>query len=180
MTHFAVTVDISRARDALGRIPAEVERAVEVQLALGAEEVARDAKRNAPKLYSTLANSIRAERVGALHYRVSTGMNYARGVEEGTGPAAGKARYYPNPESLLQYLQMSPQMRRFEWKRKGSLMRDLQEAVLPLRAKQMAWAIYMKGTKARPFMQPAAEANRSRLFELVALGVDEGLKGAMA
>lgn len=176
MNNFSITVDISRARDALGRTPAAVARAVEVKLARGAEEVARDAKRNAPKLFSNLMNSIRAQRIGALHYEVTTGVNYARGVEEGTGPAAGKARYFPNVASLQQYLMHAPSYRRFSLKRAGSRGRSDQEMDTIWRAKAWAWHIYNHGTRAQPYMQPAAEANRSRLFELVQQGVDEGLK----
>lgn len=155
MSHFTVTIDISRARDAVGRIPAEVERAVEVHLARGAEEVARDAKRNAPKAFSNLVNSIRAERVGALHYQVVEGMNYGRAVEEGTGP------HFPNPDNLRPWVERVLGVR-------GKEARD--------KAFLIARAISRRGTRAQPYMQPAAEANRSRLFELVALGVGEGIK----
>lgn len=156
--NFSVTVDISRARDALGRIPAEVERAVEVQLARGAEEVARDAKRNAAKAISNLVNSIMARRIEALHYQVTEGVNYGRYVEEGTRP------HFPNPDNLRPWVERVLGVR-------GKEARD--------KAFLIARAISRRGTRAQPYMQPAAEANRSRLFELVAMGVDEGLKGAM-
>lgn len=197
MTNITVTIHDEAARKAVGNARSAIEFAVSQQLARGADEVAREAKRLAPKLYSTLASSIRAERVGALHYRVSTGMNYARAAEEGTGPAAGKARYYPNPESLMQYLRMSPSARGRlgrimgptrdgwnsafsgdgKWGRKGSKRRGGQELELWFRSRAMAWAIYNKGTKAQPYMAPALEAKRSRLFDLVQQGVADGVRG---
>lgn len=177
---FSISIDISRARDALGRIPAAVERAVEVKLWRGAEEVAIEAKELAPKLYSNLVNSIRAQHIGALHYEVVTGVHYARGVEEGTGPVAGKARYYPNPESLLQFLRMTPSMRGFSWARLNSAKRGGQDLELWFRSRAMAMAIYNKGTKPHPFMKPAADNKRSRVIELVNQGVDEGLREAFA
>lgn len=192
-----ITVSVSnRAAQALRDAPATMERHIDPKLSRGAEEVAREAKRLAPKLYSTLASSIRAERVGQMNYRVSTGMNYARAAEEGTGPAAGKARYYPNPESLMQFLMMTPSWRgriarvgiansggwatsfnaKGTWAKLGSKRRGTQELELWLRSRAMAWAIYMKGTKAQPYMKPAAEAKTSRLIELVRQGVVGGLR----
>lgn len=155
MNNFSITVDISRARDALGRTPAAVARAVEVKLARGAEEVARTAKRGAPKAFSNLVNSIRAERVGELHYQVVEGMNYGRAVEEGTRP------HFPNPDNLRPWVERVLGVR-------GKEARD--------KAFLIARAISRRGTRAQPYMQPAAEANRSRLFELVAMGVQEGIK----
>lgn len=172
----SISIDARRAQAAFARAPQVMVRAIDVKLARGAEEVARTAKRGAPKLFSTLINSIRAQRIGALHYEVSSGVNYARSVEEGTGPAVGKARYFPNVESLQQYLMHAPSYRRFNLKRAGSRGRSDQEMDTVWRAKAWAWYIYNHGTKPQPYMQPAADASRSRLFELVQQGVDEGIK----
>lgn len=150
-----VNIDTQRVREAFKRAPQVMERTIDVKLARGAEEVARAAKRGAPKAFSNLVNSIRAQRVGALHYEVSEGMNYGRAVEEGTRP------HFPNPDALRPWV----------------------ERVLGVSGKEAddkAWmiarAISKRGTRAQPYMQPAADANRSRLFELVQQGVDEGLR----
>jgi hypothetical protein len=151
----SMRVDISRTQAAFARAPQVMERHVDVKLARGAEEVARAGKGNAPKAFSNLVNSIRAERVGALHYQVAEGMNYGRAVEEGTRP------HFPNPDALRPWV----------------------ERVLGARGKEAddkAWmiarAISRRGTRAQPYMQPAAEASQSRLFDLVQQGADEGLK----
>lgn len=151
----SISIDVSRVKAALERAKPVVENAVDVWLARGAEEVAREAKKQAPKAFSTLINSIRAERLGPMHYQVSEGMNYGPAVEEGTQP------HFPNPDALRPWV----------------------ERVLGVRGKEAddkAWmiarAISRRGTRAQPYMQPAADAKRSRLFELVQQGVDQGIK----
>jgi hypothetical protein len=151
----SMSLNYLRVREAFIRSPQVMERVIEVKLSRGAEEVARDAKRRAPKAFSHLVNSIRAERVGALHYQVAEGMNYGRSVEEGARPHEVNSR----------------------------VLRPWVERVLGLRDKEaraaaflIARAIKRRGTRAQPYMQPAAEANRSRLFELVNQGVAAGLK----
>lgn len=153
--NFSITIDVSRAKAAMARMPSVVENVVDVWLARGAEEVAREAKQQAPKAFSNLVNSIRAERIGLMHYQVSEGMNYGRAVEEGTGP------HFPNPDALRPWV----------------------ERVLGVRGKEAdntAWliarAISRRGTRAQPYMRPAFDAKRSRLFELVQQGVDQGIK----
>lgn len=157
MIPIRVVVGDARARSVMDRLPGFVEGRLEDALRRGAEEIARLGRDKAPKMFSTLTNSIRTEQIEPGHYRVSTGVNYARGVEEGTGPAAGKPRYYPNPDSLLQYLTTSPALRGFKWARKGSNKREGQRYDLWWRARGWAWSIYMKGTKAHPYMGPARD-----------------------
>ena len=78
-----INIDSQRVREAFAKAPQVMARNIEVRLSHGAEEVAREAKDLAPKAFSTLVNSIRAGRVGNLHYQVAPGVNYARPVEEG-------------------------------------------------------------------------------------------------
>jgi len=157
--NFSVSVDISRAKAGLDKARPAMERNIDERLSRGAEEVARDAKGNAPKAFSNLVNTIRAERIEAMHYQVSEGMNYGRAVEEGSAP------HFPNPDNLRPWV----------------------ERVLGLRDKPardaaflIARAISRRGTRAQPYMQPAAEGKVSRLFVLVQAGVDEGLREAFA
>lgn len=154
-TNISISIDIGRAKAALARAPQVLENAIDVKLARGAEEVAREAKRLAPKAFSNLINSIRAERIGPMHYQVVEGMNYGRAVEDGTKP------HFPNPDALRPWV----------------------ERVLGVRGKEAdnkAWliarSISRRGTRAQPYMQPAADAKRGRLFELVQQGVDQGIK----
>ncbi|SCX40416.1 hypothetical protein [Nitrosospira sp. Nsp1] len=178
--HIQFKVSSKEAQAAFALAPEAMERNLEVFLSRGAQDVARDARSRAPKLFSTLTNSIMAARVGPLHWRVSPSVNYAVYAEEGTGPAAGQARYYPNPDSLLQYLRLAPSYRRFKLGPRDSRKRGEQELDLWFRARQMAWAIYTKGTKAQPFMRPAANAMQSRVFALLNEGVDAGLREVFA
>lgn len=170
MNELKITIDDRRARETLARAPGLVTRHVDEHLGRGAGEVAREAKLRAPKLFSTLTKTIHASRVGPMHWRVVVSANYARAVEEGTGPAAGKKRYYPNPESLRQYIEQAPSMRRHKWSR-GKRKLEQQRLDIWLRSRALAWHIYNRGTKAQPFMAPALAAKRSRLFELVGQGV---------
>ena len=178
-----ITLDDQKVREAFARAPQVMARQVEASLKTGAQEVAVEAKERAPKFQSNLVNSIKAMRVGDLHFMVSTGVNYARAVEEGTGPAAGKPRYFPNVQSLFQVLMTSPKSRGFSWARhpkkppkKGFGKRSDQEMELVFRAKAWAWHTYNHGTPKQPFMAPALEAKRSRLFDLIAEGSARGLR----
>lgn len=150
-----VKVDASRAQAAFARAPEVMERHIDAKLARGAEEVMKDAMNRAPKAFSGLWSSFHAQRLGVRHYEVYQGRNYGRFVEEGTRP------HFPNPDALRPWV----------------------ERVLGVRGKEAAdkaWmiarAIGRRGTRAQRYMQPAAEASTSRLFELVRQGVDEGLR----
>lgn len=150
-----IRIDISHAKAAIERAPQVLAKHIEPKLWRGAEEVAREAKGNAPKAFSNLVNSIRAERVDALHYQVVEGMNYGRPVEEGAAPhGVNSAKLIPWVERVLGV--------------RGKEARD--------KAFLIARAIRRRGTRAQEYMKPAAEAKTSRLFELVNQGVDEGLR----
>ena len=169
----------AKARAAYRRAPEVMRRHASQGLGRGAEEVAREARSLAPKLFSTLVNSIGVERLDDLHYVVSPKVGYARAVEEGTGPAAGRPRYYPNPDSLQQYIQASPRMRGYAWARTGSRRRGEQHLEVWFRSRAMAWAIYQRGTKAQPYMAPARAKKESRVVELMRQSVAAGVREVM-
>jgi hypothetical protein len=180
MTGITVKVDHARAVAAFRKAPEVMHRHVDAGLSRGAQEVANEARTLAPKLFSTLTNSILASQVGPLHWRVQPGVNYARDVEEGTGPAAGRSRYYPNPEALQQYIMLSPKMRGHKWAKPGSRARGEQELNIWFRARALAWYIYAHGTKPQPYMAPAVEAKRSRVIDLVREAAARGAREVMA
>lgn len=155
----SIRIDISGARDGLGKLPAAVVRAVDTKLARGAEEVAREAKGNSPKAFSHLTNSIRAERISDMHYRVSEGMNYGRPVEEGARPHRVDSR------KLIPWVERVLGVRGKDARSKAFLI---------------ARSIAMRGTRAQPYMQPATDIMRPRVQQLVMLGVEEGIQGAFA
>jgi hypothetical protein len=150
-----VEIDSEGARRALAAFPGVMTGNVDRYLSRAAMEVAREAKLAAPKSFSTLENSIRSEKDGLLAYVVAPGVNYAAGVEYGTGPAAGEAAYFPNPGALEPYV-----------KRSGG----------------SAWAlaryIFAHGTKPHPYMAPTAQKMRPSVEAMVNEGVDAGIREA--
>ena len=162
-----IHLDDARVRWAFDHAPEVVVRHVESGLDWAAAIVAVDARKKAPALFGTLAQSILAVREEALQRTVRSGSRYARYVEEGTGPAAGHARYYPNPDALLDVLRASPASRGYKWAKKGSAKRGGQDVELWLRSRAWAMAIYAKGTRPHPFMVPALEENRDRCADVV-------------
>jgi hypothetical protein len=159
MTDFHLKIDLKPTRDGINGLPATVVEVVEPKLWRGAEEVARTAKGKAPKAFSHLVNSIRSERIGPLHYRVVEGMNYGRVVEEGGRPhGVSSVKLIPWVERVL-----------------GAREKEARD-----KAFLIARAIKRRGTRAQPYMRPAAEENVDRVIALVRKGVDEGIRKAMA
>lgn len=170
-----IRIDDARVLEAFSKAPEVMKRYVGGAVQQGAGEIVSEAKIRAPKSLSNLVNSIIAAPAGELAWVARAGSAHAVAVEQGTGPAAGKDKYYPNPDSLLQYLMTTPKARGFgRWKRsdRGRLE---QEMGMVRRAQAFAWWIYQHGTKAQPFMAPAAEAKRDRCTELVRASVSKGL-----
>lgn len=171
-------IDTAQALKAFDAAPAVMTRHVQARLEAFAYRVAGTAKQKAPSLFSTLINSIHVEHPGELHFRVTTSVNYARAVEEGTGPAAGRKRYYPNPDNLRAYIDSNPRTRRFSLARAGSAKRGEQQLEVWFRSRALAWYIYQHGTKPHPYMAPALEAHRAAFPGLVAEGVNAGIAEA--
>jgi hypothetical protein len=178
-------VDSDQAQWAFRRAPEVMKAQMVFGTLRGAEEVARLAKEKAPKVFSSLVNSIRAEMLTGLGADVvgseaKTGVASAAYVEEGTGPAAGRPRYYPNPDSLLDYLTNTPASRGFKWARAGSAKRELQRMDLWHRSRAMAMAIYQKGTKPHPFMGPASKEGEPRVRAILVEYAGRGIREAFS
>jgi len=181
MSTIEFRIDTDPARWAFDRAPEVMRAKMQFGALRGAEEIARLAKARASKVQSTLVNSIRAEmlpsagadEVGA---EAKTGVNYAAYVEHGTGPAAGRPRYYPNPDSLLDYLTNTVPSRGFKWARKGSGKRERQRLDLWFRSRALAMAIYQKGTKPKPFMAPAAIEADARVRAILVEHAGQGIR----
>lgn len=170
------SIDEPAVLAALARIPAEMDKQLNGALDRAALETAREMRRAAAErdVFGTLKNSIQIEKQ-ALERFITPSVKYARFVEEGTGPAAGKARYFPNPGAILQFVTHSPRARGFDWARKGSKKRGDQNRELWFRSKALAFAIYMKGTKPHPFVAPTAAKMKSRFFAVMDEGVARGV-----
>ena len=143
-----IEIDDSGARRRLDQLPGRVVTAVEAALSRGAMELARAARDKAPKAFSTLTNSIKADKAGPLHYIVAPHVMYAPFVEHGRPP--GKQ---PGTANGL-----------MEWVRQKT---GLQGTALNSRTFVIARAIGRRGIKAQPYMWPAIEAHRDRIVERV-------------
>jgi hypothetical protein len=175
-------IDDKNARAALERFRPAVERNIEVSMDRAGIEVADEMRGEASEhdVFGNLKESIRMRQFAPLSRFIGPTASYARAAEEGTGPAAGKARYYPNPDNLLQFLTQSPAARGFGWAKKYSAKRDSQDLELWFRSRALAWAIYQKGTRAHPIVAPTAAKMEPRVLDLMRFGVDAGVKEAFS
>lgn len=139
-----------KVREALRRAPATMSRHVGKGLLRGGIEIARLARRKAPKALSTLTQSINQQRVSNFRVDVVAAMNYATAVEEGAKPGG----WVPT-ESLLAWIRV----RQIKPRREGMDVNDL--------AYLIQQKIFRKGTKAQPFMEPARKEKEIRVGDLV-------------
>lgn len=173
MIAIAINIQNRRTDEALRRMPGAIISRADQALDRGSQEFAREARRRVSKARSTLANAINARKVGELHYEVSTGVGYGRAVEEGTGPAAGKGSYMPNPVMLEDYVKQRSGVSFAA--RRGSAGREVAERSVRSRAFALAVYIRQHGTKAHPFMAPTRAVMEPRIRELVGEAVDAGV-----
>lgn len=178
MIELRVRIDADKALAAFARVGEVMRRHVLEGTEEGGQVVARDAGGRVNSKHSNLVNSIGVaplEEGGpqVIGHEVRAGMAYAPYVELGTGPAAGQPRYYPNPDSLLDYLRTVRSSRAHNEIR--GQRRDFARYELWHRSRAWAWHIYQHGTRAHPFMQPAAEANFVRVCEIVRAAVARGV-----
>lgn len=141
--------DDAAAREALKKAPDVVMRRLAEALERGAQEVAREARGRAPKAFSTLTNSIRAERAGDLHFFVAPGVNYAPWVEGGRMPM----RKTGTKNGLLEWIRL-----KINPAATGKALDRLGYVI--------ARAISRQGIQPKPFMQPAFEAKKARVVDL--------------
>lgn len=151
----SVKVNDQRTIAAFRQAPARMHQLVGDAVWRGALEVTREARKNAPKAFSTLTQSINATRISELHWRVQPGVNYAAAVEEGRKP--GKQAGTAN--GLTEWVKLKT----------GLSGRPLDRATFAI-----ARAIGLRGIKAQPYMQPAVASKESRVIELVRQAVDRG------
>lgn len=174
MLKTTITVNTHLTLDRLRGLDPAIRREVNPALERGAQEIARRARQLAPDdVYGTLRQSIHAEQVADMYFRVSAGVNYARAVEEGTRPG-----YWPNVGALQEYIKRKlTRSGAVVLKRSGSMGRMDQEADIAGRAIMMMRSIHAKGTKAHPFMNPAAQEGENRLRMMVRSAVARAANG---
>lgn len=176
--NFSITHNVGDVADVLEKFPSLLRSNVIAALDRGAGEVAVEAMRLAPKAFTTLSSSMKVHSIGEYIRGVAPGVNYAEYVERGSGPAVGKARYMPDPDTLKEYVKRVSNLQRTG--KKGSPKRARQEQVIHDRAWALARYIYWHGTKPHPFMAPAAQNKDSRLKQLLAQSVASSAAGVVA
>lgn len=175
MLQIDVNISAFGVVEAFRRAPEIMHRIVGEGVWRGAEEVAREARRNAPSVFGTLANSIKAEKVSDLHWHTAPGVNYGAAVEEGTKPG-----YTPNLLNLRMYIQASMiRTKGFRWGKAGGAKRQGQEDDIAERTDALSWYIRAHGTKAQPYMKPAADTKQSRVIDLIREATHRGVKESM-
>lgn len=173
-----IKIDNREVMEALGRAPIEVGRSIEHGIDRAGHEVAREGKRQAPKAFSTLANSIRSSRISPFTREIAPGVNYGRAVEEGTKPGT-----MPPPDALIPWLKQKrfgtavgfhgPQV-----KRKYNSKNAAHDAELRDRAFGLARYIKEHGTRAQRYMEPTRIKMESRVLQIVRESAMDGLREA--
>lgn len=162
--NIAIEHNIPEIEAAMRRAPELLMTYIDRSLGRGALEVAREAKKEAPKADSTLANSILSRKLGVADYEVAVGVQYATYVETGVkGKNDGGNGHAPDWDVLDRWV-----------KRHGITPRTpgvTHDQLVYLIAKK----IYYKGIKPHPFMAPALEAKTDRLSQLVRQGAQAGI-----
>lgn len=124
------------------------------------QEMARDAKRKAPKAFSTLVNSVGAVQPSPVEGVVFSGVDYARAVEEGRD---GGGRMPPRA-----HIEDWIKVRRIVPDDPSMSQRDLSFVI--------ARSIARNGTPAQPFMAPAYEDNRARAERRISDAINAALQ----
>lgn len=123
-----------------GRWPSRAMEAVDAEFSRGAQLIARDMKRGAPKAFSILTNAIRVLRNGMADYSAVAGTDYSVMPETGTGPGGN-----PPVQALKDWIRV-----------KRITPRDPHMDVDDL-AFVIGRSIRRKGTPKQPYAQPALD-----------------------
>ncbi len=154
-----IVIDNKRLIQAFEAGPEILIRHLDKALGRVVRQMARDARKGAPKADSTLTQSISQRQPSPLTGEVFAGVDYARMVEEGTGPGGT-----PHWATLVEWI-----------KRHRITPRDpgMDEADLTFLIGQK---IYHRGTPAQPYMKPALEKNRADATSRVDRAIDDALR----
>lgn len=100
---------------------------------------------------------------GALTAEIGSTQKTAVWIEQGTGPAAGHAKYFPPPDALLPWMS-----RHGITPKKGETQMGI--------AWMIARSIYNKGTKPSPFLGPAFDEYAPQFVEAAKLELGKGFE----
>ncbi|MFW6077417.1 MAG: HK97 gp10 family phage protein [Hyphomicrobiales bacterium] len=162
MSELRIEVDPGRVQQALRRAPRLLERELARELGRVGLDIANDWKDAAPKATSVYANSINVRQPDAGTVEIFAGVDYARLVEEPTGP---------QPMPPVEHIE--------EWITTGAGITPNDPADDP---RDLAWRIARSiargGTRAQPAAGPALEKNRANASRRVNAAIDRALEAA--
>jgi len=121
-------------------------------------EISRLARHDAPKAFSTLANSIQIEMHSPLDGITGPAADYGEMVEKGTGPGG-----FPPLETML------------DWIRTKNITPENPLMRLEHLAFVMSRSISKKGTPAQPYLEPAAEQLQGNVLRNYDLALERSL-----
>lgn len=136
-------------------------------LGRGATLIQREAVRRAPKADGTLARQIQRGRLGVAIFEIVSRADHGAYVERGTGI------YGPLARRINKGMPDSGVARIAAWiARRGIVARSVRQEDLPY---VIARKIARDGTRAQPYMEPAADAMEPRVRQLVRAAIDRSL-----
>jgi hypothetical protein len=163
MTALSLQIHNRGLMQALSQGPAVLRKHMHNAVLRSVMEIARSARRYAPKGFSTLTQSISQRMVDALTGEVAPHVDYARMVEEGTGPGG-----WPSDEALVRWIRV-----------KGITPNDPSMDERDL-AFVFARSIALHGTPKQPYMQPALQENKARAERRIDQAINQALKELQA
>lgn len=158
MTSLELVFDNKDLRQAFARSPQILRKHLDNAILRAVGEMARKAQSLVPKANSTLWTAIKPRQPEPLTGEVVAGTDYARLVEEGTGPGGR-----PPVQTMLDWIKVH-----------GITPNDPTMDQTDL-AFVMARSIAQRGTPAQPFMKPAFEDKKARAQQLIDQALDRAL-----
>jgi hypothetical protein len=159
MTSISLEIKHAGLTQALQKSPEVLTRHLRLAVLRILMEIARQARSSAPKAFSTLTYSINQRMIDDLSGEVRPHVDYARMVEEGTGPGG-----FPPEQSIVRWIAV-----------KGITPRDPAMSVEDL-AYAIARSIALHGTQKQPYLMPAANEKKARANVLFNKAVDDSLQ----
>lgn len=123
-----------------------------------AQEFAREEKKEAPKAFTILTNSVSVKKNGNADYTIAPGTKYAKWIHDGTSP------HTPPMKPLMEWLRLTKRV---------PAGRELFA-----RARGLQRYIAAHGTKANPFVARTRTTMHPRVMILVQEGVQTGIREA--
>ena len=159
MLRLDITLDDDQLQEAVQRAPSALRRRLKAAVNRSAAELSRDARDFAPKAFTTLTNSIRSRLDGELARIVGPNVDYGVYVEKGAGPGGA-----PSLQAMLDWV-------RVKRITPNNPQHDEQDLAFMIRR-----SIARKGTEPQKYMEPAVDAKRDRITNLMHSAVNLALR----